>query len=113
MSANELTPRRGRPPRIDHSAIVAAVREIGTENVTMRRVAEHLGISLPGLYHHVKNQDDLLRLATESALVMSPPPRYSGEHWATWMRSYASYIRTVLASEPALVEKFVTGGVRD
>ncbi|WP_454790212.1 TetR family transcriptional regulator [Mycolicibacterium lutetiense] len=113
MSSNELTPRRGRPPRIDQSAIVAAVLEIGSENVTMRRVAEHLGISLPGLYHHVKNQDDLLRLAAESALVMSPPPRYTGEHWATWMRSYACYIRTVLASEPALVEKFVTGGVRD
>ncbi|KHO26578.1 TetR family transcriptional regulator [Mycolicibacterium setense] len=113
MTSNDSTPRRGRPPRIDQSAIVAAVREIGSENVTMRRVAEHLGISLPGLYHHVKNQDDLLSLAAESALVMSPPPRYTGEHWATWMRSYASYIRTVLASEPALVEKFVTGGVRD
>lgn len=113
MTSNDLTPRRGRPPRIDQSAIVAAVLEIGSENVTMRRLAEHLGISLPGLYHHVKNQDDLLRLAAESALVMSPPPRYAGEHWATWMRSYASYIRTVLASEPALVEKFVTGGVRD
>lgn len=35
MSSNELTPRRGRPPRIDQGAIVAAVREIGTENVTM------------------------------------------------------------------------------
>jgi len=113
VTANDVAPRRGRPPRIDTSAIVAAVLEIGTENVTVRRVAEHLGVSLPGLYHHVKNQDDLLRLAAESALVNSPPPRYAGEHWATWMRSYASYIRTVLASEPALVEKFVTGGVRD
>jgi AcrR family transcriptional regulator len=113
VTSDDAAPRRGRPPRIDQPAIAAAVLEIGAENVTMRRVAEHLGISLPGLYHHVKNQDDLLRLATESALVNSPPPRYTGEHWATWMRSYASYIRTVLASEPALVEKFVTGGVRD
>ncbi|CRZ14385.1 TetR family transcriptional regulator [Mycolicibacterium neworleansense] len=113
MTSNDLTPRRGRPPRIDQGAIVAAVLEIGSENVTMRRVAERLGISLPGLYHHVKNQDDLLRMVAENALVNSPPPRYSGEHWATWMRSYASYIRTVLASQPALVEKFVTGGVRD
>ncbi|QZH59191.1 TetR family transcriptional regulator [Mycolicibacterium farcinogenes] len=112
MASDDVAPRRGRPPRIDKSAIVAAVREIGSENVTMRRVAEHLGVSLPGLYHHVKNQDDLLRLVTESTLVNSPPPRYSGQHWATWMRSYASYIRTVLAPEPALVEKFVTGGVR-
>jgi AcrR family transcriptional regulator len=112
MNPAPMTPRRGRPPRIDQSAIVAAVSAIGTENVTMRRVAEHLGISLPGLYHHVKNHDDLLRLATESALTNSPPPRYAGGHWATWLRDYASYIRTVLASEPALVEKFVAGAVR-
>ncbi|MUL47043.1 TetR family transcriptional regulator [Mycobacterium sp. CBMA293] len=111
MSARNVTPRRGRPPRIDQTAIAAAVLEIGTENATMRRVAEHLGISLPGLYHHVKNQDDLLRLATASALTNSPPPRYTGGHWATWLREYASYIRTVLASEPALVEKFVSGAV--
>lgn len=109
MSTKDVTPRRGRPPRIDQSAIVAAVLEIGTENVTMRRVAEHLGISLPGLYHHVKNQDTLLRLATETALLNSPPPRYSGGPWDAWLRDYACYVRTVLASEPALVEKFVTG----
>jgi AcrR family transcriptional regulator len=111
MSVKNAAPRRGRPPRIDQSAIAAAVLEIGTENATMRRVAEHLGISLPGLYHHVKNQHDLLRLATVSALANSPPPRYTGGHWATWLRDYASYIRTVLASEPALVEKFVSGTV--
>ncbi|BBX25730.1 TetR family transcriptional regulator [Mycolicibacterium alvei] len=113
MTSNDVAPRRGRPPRIDKRAIVAAVVEIGSENVTMRLVAEHLGVSVPGLYHHVKNQDELLLLAAESALVTSPPPRYAGEHWATWMRSYALYIRTVLASQPALVEKFVSGGVRD
>lgn len=79
----------------------------------MRRVADHLGISLPGLYHHVKNQDELLRLAARGALNQSPPPVYSGEHWATWLRSYATYVRTVLASEPALLEKFVSGAVTD
>jgi AcrR family transcriptional regulator len=111
MSVSNAAPRRGRPPRIDQATIAAAVLEIGTENATMRRVAEHLGVSLPGLYHHVKNQHDLLSLATASALTNSPPPRYTGGHWATWLRDYASYIRTVLASEPALVEKFVSGAV--
>ena len=60
MSVNNAAPRRGRPPRIDESAIAAAVLEIGTENATMRRVAEHLGVSLPGLYHHVKNKNEIL-----------------------------------------------------
>lgn len=111
MEASVPPTRRGRPPRIDKNAIVEAVLAIGTANVTMRAVAQYLGISLPGLYHHVKNQDELLRLATEAALVKSPPPRYAGMHWSAWLRAYASYIRSVLAAEPALVEKFVSGAV--
>jgi AcrR family transcriptional regulator len=102
-------PRRGRPPRIDRSAIVKAALEIGTDGMTLRRVATHLGVSLPGLYHHVRNQDELLSLVTEGALTESPPPRYAGEDWATWLRRYATYIRTVLAAQPALLEKFICG----
>ncbi|MDG4664439.1 TetR/AcrR family transcriptional regulator C-terminal domain-containing protein [Mycobacterium sp. 236(2023)] len=98
---------------MDRDAIVNAVLDIGADNVTMRRVADHLGISLPGLYHHVKNQDELLRLAARGALTQSPPPRYDGGHWATWLYTYATYIRTVLAAEPALLEKFVSGAVTD
>lgn len=113
MAKNESVPRRGRPPRVDKIAIARAALDIGPDNVTMRRVAEHLGISLPGLYHHVKNQDELLGLAAEGALAQSPPPPYRGGHWATWLRSYATYVRTVLAAEPALLQKFVSGGVRD
>ncbi|WP_216902624.1 TetR/AcrR family transcriptional regulator C-terminal domain-containing protein [Nocardia alni] len=111
MTTSDPMSRRGRPPRIDKSAITEAVLAIGTANVTMRGVAQHLGVSLPGLYHHVKNQDELLRLATQAAFAQCPPPRYTGEHWATWLHAYASYIRTVLVAEPALVEKFVGGGV--
>jgi len=105
------TSRRGRPARIDRSTIVKAALEIGTQNLTMRQVAEHLGVSLPGLYHHVKNQDDLLRLVAHDALVESPPPRYAGQHWSAWLRTYATYIRTVLAAEPALLEQFISGAV--
>ncbi len=105
------TPRRGRPRRIDRDAISQAVLDLGTENVTMRRVAQHLGVSLPGLYHHVKNQDELLRLAARKALTQSPPPRYQGQHWAQWLRSYACYVRGALAAEPALLEKFLNGEV--
>ena len=106
-------PRRGRPPSIDRAAIAEAVLELGTANATMRRVAERLGVSLPGLYHHVKNKDELLRVAAEHALVANPPPRYAGQHWAHWLRAYAAYIRTALSAEPALLEKFLGGGVKD
>ncbi len=113
MKHAQPAPRRGRPPSIDRQAIAQAVLELGTANATMRRVAERLGVSLPGLYHHVKNKDELLRLAAQHALVGNPPPRYQGQHWAQWLRAYAAYIRTALSAEPALLEKFLGGGVKD
>jgi AcrR family transcriptional regulator len=106
-------PSRGRPRRIDRDAIAQAVLEIGSENATMRRVAEHLGVSLPGLYHHVTNQDELLMLVAHRTLENSPPPQYEGQHWALWLRSYASYIRTAFIAEPALLEKFLIGVTED
>ncbi len=113
MESAESVVRRGRPRRIDPDAITEAVLEIGIENATMRRVADHLGVSLPGLYHHVKNHDELMKLAAHRALAQSPPPRYQGQHWARWLRAYATYIRTALASEPALLEKFLQGALGD
>lgn len=104
-------PKRGRPSRIDVQSIADAVLEIGPTNATMRRVAEHLGVSLPGLYHHVKNHDELLMMVARHTLEASPPPRYEGQHWAVWLRSYATYIRTALVAEPALLEKFISGVV--
>jgi AcrR family transcriptional regulator len=87
--------------------------EIGIENASMRRVAERLGVSLPGLYHHVKNHDELLRLVARRTLADSPPPRYEGQHWASWLRGYASYVRSALSAEPALLEKFLAGAVHN
>ena len=85
--------------------------EIGTQDVTMRRVAEHLGVSLPGLYHHVRNQEELLRMAASRAMSEYPPPRYEGQHWADWLRTYATYVRTALAAEPALLQQLLSGRI--
>lgn len=105
--------RRGRPRRIDRDAIARAVMELGTQDISMRRVADHLGMSLPGLYHHVKNLDELLEITAHHALVETPPPRYAGQHWSGWLRSYAGYIRSALAAEPALLNKFLSGALGD
>ena len=43
----------GRPARIDQMMIADAALEIGLEDVTMKAVAERLGMSVTGLYHHV------------------------------------------------------------
>jgi AcrR family transcriptional regulator len=109
--APDTARRRGRPRRISNDEITQAVLEIGTQHVTMRRVAEHLGVSLPGLYHHVRNQDELLRMAATRAMSEFPPPRYDGQHWAQWLRTYATYVRSALAAEPALLQQLLSGRI--
>jgi AcrR family transcriptional regulator len=105
--------RVGRPARIDRVAIADAVLELGFDDVTMKRVADHLGVSVPGLYHYVKGREDLLRLAAEQALSRVRLPEDRGQHWAAWLREWARYTRNVLAAQPELVNQFANGGLDD
>src|ERR1700749_427905 len=105
--------RRGRPARVDADAIADAVLQIGVDEATMDRVAERLGLSVPGLYHHVRGRDELLRLAAQRAMSRSDPPVYAGEHWSEWLFVCGRYIRKAFASQPALLEQFVAGSMDD
>lgn len=100
----------GRPARINRDAIARAVIEIGYEAATMKRVAEHLGVSVPGLYYYVRGRDDLLRLAAEYSLARTPMPVDEGQHWAQWLREWARYNRSSMR-EPELLDLYREGGV--
>src|SRR6478736_6140386 len=111
IAPRDGTPRPvGRPARIDRDAIARAVIEIGFDDATMKRVAEHLGVSVPGLYYYVRGRDDLLRLAAELSLANVPMPVDEGQHWARWLREWARYTRSSMA-EPELMELYRSGGV--
>ena len=81
------------------------------QDLTLRSVAERLGVSVPGLYHHVRGRDDLIRLAaTQSALRMSIPVDH-GQHWAEWLYEWAAYTRRAFASDPELLKHFIDGAI--
>lgn len=100
----------GRPARIDRDAIARAVIEIGYDDATMKRVAEHLGVSVPGLYYYVRGRDDLLSLAAAYSLARVPMPVDEGQHWARWLREWARYNRSAMG-EPELMDHYRDGGV--
>ncbi|MDQ6804267.1 MAG: TetR family transcriptional regulator [Actinomycetota bacterium] len=56
--------RPGRPPRLSEESVLDAADVLlsseGVEAVTIRRVAESLGVSAMALYRHVGDKDDLL-----------------------------------------------------
>jgi AcrR family transcriptional regulator len=103
--------RIGRPPRIDRASIARAVLELGFDNVTMKRAAEHLGVSVPGLYHYAKGRDDLVRMAAEYSLAAVALPQFHGQDWRDWLREWARYTRTSMSAHPELLQHFLAGGI--
>jgi AcrR family transcriptional regulator len=105
------TGRVGRPPRIDREAIAAAVLDIGLERASMKAVAEHLGVSVPGLYHHVRNRKELLLLAAERSLARVRLPEDRGQHWSEWLREWSRYSRASLVDDPELFNQYLSGAL--
>ena len=91
--------------------IAAAAGEVGLERLTMRSVADRLGVSVPGLYHYVSGRDDLLRLASEQTAARFKSPEDHGQHWAEWLFEWAEHARAGFTAAPELLEQFLHGGV--
>jgi len=67
-----LVPMRRRAPRrqpLDQDRIVRAalalLDEVGVDELTMRRLAERLGVKAASLYRHVRNKEELLGLLAD------------------------------------------------
>ena len=101
----------GRPPRINRLMIAEAAHDIGLEGLTLRAVADHLGVSIAALYHHVKSKDDLLRVAAEYSASRVPLPVDRGQHWAVWLYEWAVYNRDVFLARPGLLARYLEGAI--
>jgi AcrR family transcriptional regulator len=104
-----MTRRLGRPPRVDRDLIARTAHEIGLGDLTMRAVAERLDVSVTTLYYHVRDRDELTRLAAEYSAAKLEVPRDEGQHWAAWLAEWAEYARTAFVTQPGLLEQFVNG----
>lgn len=82
-----LRPRRAakdEPPlsraRIVEAA-VAVLDEVGIERLTMRRLAERLGVVAPSLYWHVDTKDDVIDLAVDAIFGEVSADAHRVVHW--------------------------------
>ncbi|OHV45303.1 hypothetical protein BCD48_22895 [Pseudofrankia sp. BMG5.36] len=94
---------------MDRATIARAAGEIGIDQVSLRSVAERLGVSVPGLYHYVRGRDDLLRLAAEESAAMIALPIDRGQHWSLWLLEWADVIRRTFVESPALLAQVMSG----
>ena len=114
VGAGDPTPAKrpvGRPPRISRQSIAEAASEIGLADLTLRAVADRLGVSITGLYHHIQDKDDLMRLAAEYSATRVQLPEDRGQHWAVWLLEWASYSREVFLAQPGLLGQFLEGAI--
>ncbi len=101
----------GRPPRVDRDAIAAAALKLGLEHASVRAVADHLGMSVPGLYHHVNGREDIVRLAVERSMRDLPLPDDSGQHWSLWLLDYAHFVHDALVDDPDIIGHLLAGEI--
>lgn len=91
--------------------IAAAAQEVGLGDLTMKAVADRLGVSVASLYHHVDGKDDLLRLAAEHSAASVRKPTDHGQHWALWLLEWAIHNRDSFIAEPGLLNQYVAGAI--
>lgn len=101
----------GRPPRVDAQAILDAALAIGLDQVTMKAVADRLGVGISTLYQYVKNRSELVRLAALRQIMARSPPHGADQHWAEVALQYAEDLLKTLLAEPQLIVELMKGGL--
>jgi TetR/AcrR family transcriptional regulator, tetracycline repressor protein len=112
---------RGRPPRELQpltrerilSAAIALVDRDGVEGLTIRVLAQALGVSAMALYNHVPNKEALLDGIHEALLLEVELPALAGR--TTWRRalsSLATGLRAALRRHPHTLSLVATRPIR-
>lgn len=81
-------------------AAIELLDEVGLDGLTLRRLAQELGVQAPALYWHFKNKQELLdqmvvAIAAAEAPVQLP---VDGQSWDDWLAQRARAIRRSLNS---------------
>ena len=80
-------------------AAIALADDSGLEAVTLRRIAESLGVTPMALYRHVVNKDDLLDRMADQLYAELAPAEPTGDWWEG-LAELARSTRSVLLAHP-------------
>ena len=92
-------PDEGRRPLTRDQVVRAALEvldEGGLEDLTMRRVGDHLGVKSASLYWHVRNKEELLNLVADAICAELRPPAPTSDDWRQQFKELAREYRRVL-----------------
>lgn len=103
-----LSPSRGPRPRHSTDDVVTNALALadagGLGAVTIRGVAQTLGMTAMSVYTHVNSRDDLLVLMADEAHALMPRTRFGRSAWRTRVRRIADDNRDLLQAHPWLLD---------
>jgi AcrR family transcriptional regulator len=82
----------------------------GLEALSIRRLADELGVNGASLYHHFANKEEIVVGATEIALADVRTPTTTDEDWHTWLPRNSRLLRRAMLDHPELVPIIVRKG---
>lgn len=99
--SNPSTPTRGRPARLDRARTVETALDLldkaGLDALTMRRLADAMGVQAGALYRYFATKQDLLTAMAERMLSdVSAPRGPVGGDWSERLADLAGAMRTAL-----------------
>jgi TetR/AcrR family tetracycline transcriptional repressor len=82
------------------TAAIELLDEVGLDGLTLRRLAQELGVQAPALYWHFKNKQELLDQMVVAISATDAPVHLpaDGEPWDDWLAQRARDIRRALNS---------------
>jgi len=100
----------GRPRILDRDRVVAAAVAVGPDRVTMKSVADELGVGVATLYNYVSGQQELMQLVAGELLGSVGLPRRGRLGWAEYSRRFALTLEHSMVAQPEVIRQLMEGG---
>ncbi len=84
-------------------AALRLTRRDGVTALTMRGLADELGVAASALYRHIKGRDDLLEMLSDAVLNTIELTTPDQGDWASRLRQFSTNVHKVLIHYPGLV----------
>lgn len=108
--------RKGRPT-LTKELIAAAMLELagrqGFRAVTMRVLAEHLGVTVRALYNYVEDRQEIVERAIGMFVAQLPVPEPDPEHWERCIADHCAALRTLYRRYPMALLVSLDEEIRD
>ncbi|ARS29530.1 regulatory protein TetR [Sphingomonas sp. KC8] len=101
----------GRPRLLTRDMVIDAAIEIGLAAISMKRLAEHLGVGTATLYQYVGSRDELLKLAAARQVSSLDMEETDDLHWSKFLVIFAQAIQEQLVQQPQIIVQFIDAGL--